>query len=130
MKRRTFISLMSVMAAAGALSLAGCSGSDSGTAAASASSASVPADQLSAALVAYALHLSGVVFDVVGSAALFADSSAADPVFDILIGNIYFDDLVDADAHYLRNAANAANGDDISTGFSSAFCALGLRNFG
>lgn len=48
MKRRTFISLMSVMAAAGALSLAGCSGSDSGTASASASSASAPADQLSA----------------------------------------------------------------------------------
>ncbi|MGN0708399.1 MAG: transporter substrate-binding domain-containing protein [Faecalibacterium sp.] len=45
MKRRTFISLMSVMAAAGALSLAGCSSSDSS---AGSVAASVPADQLAA----------------------------------------------------------------------------------
>ena len=50
MKRRTFISLMSVMAAAGALSLAGCSSSKSASTAASGSASfaagPVPADRL------------------------------------------------------------------------------------
>ena len=49
MKRRTFISLMSVMAAAGVLTLAGCSKSDSSTAAsgsASFAAGPVPADRL------------------------------------------------------------------------------------
>ncbi len=40
MKRRTFISLMSVMAAAGVLSLAGCSSNSSGSTAASGTAAS------------------------------------------------------------------------------------------
>ena len=49
MKRRTFISLMSVMAAAGVLTLAGCSDSSSSTAASgtAASAASAASDQLS-----------------------------------------------------------------------------------
>lgn len=53
MKRRTFISLMSVMAAAGVLTLSGCSNSSSSTSTASSGSTSfaagpVPADQLAA----------------------------------------------------------------------------------
>ena len=50
MKRRTFISLMSVMAAAGVLSLAGCSSNTSASTAASGSASfaagPVPADRL------------------------------------------------------------------------------------
>ena len=49
MKRRTFISLMSVMAAAGVLSLAGCSSNTSAsTASSTAASASAAAKMLSA----------------------------------------------------------------------------------
>ena len=53
MKRRTFISMMSVMAAAGVLTLSGCSNSSSSTSTASSGSTSfaagpVPADQLAA----------------------------------------------------------------------------------
>ena len=50
MKRRTFISMMSVMAAAGVLTLAGCSNNTSASAAASgaASAGSAPADRLAA----------------------------------------------------------------------------------
>ena len=51
MKRRTFISMMSVMAAAGVLTLSGCSNSSTSTAASAgaSSAAGSSADQLAAA---------------------------------------------------------------------------------